>query len=293
MVEAPVGERVHIRRDLVERVKEEPLDERVEAAAAFQDVEDGVVGAVLADEAVPVREVAGPGRGAGGWRGRAFAWARRPGRGGGGRGSGRGPGRWVRRCLAAEEAVAVCEAVIDDQGVAVGCEVPRSRRRALGVMKRRPSRSSSSRAESPVAVGALELQGEGGVEGGRAGGWGPVGRGSPEPRRQHELQGRVGHAAGHRVGAVDGRDDDHAELGAGQECELGGEAVDRAAVAEPAFPEALLDRRSRARIRWPRRDRRTGAPTWPRGWRGRGGGRSRARRKRQSWRRPPACRAGT
>ena len=50
----------------------------------------------------------------------------------------------------------------------------------------------------------------------------------------------------HRVGDVDGGDDDYAEPGLGHEGELRGEAVDRAAVAEPALAEALLDREAEA-----------------------------------------------
>ena len=66
------------------------------------------------------------------------------------------------------------------------------------------------------------------------------GEGLAGSRREHEVEGRVGHAGGDRVGAVDGRNDNDAEPGAGQEGELGGEAVDRAAVAELEFAGAFL-----------------------------------------------------
>ncbi len=69
---------------------------------------------------------------------------------------------------------------------------------------------------------------------------GAGGEGLAGARREHEFQRRVGHAGGDRVGAVDGRDDHDAEPGAGQEGELGGEAVDRAAVAEPEFAGTFL-----------------------------------------------------
>ena len=89
------------------------------------------------------------------------------------------------------------------------------------------------------AVGAFQRQGEGRWEGVGAA-KGRLGERLAISRRQHELQRRVGHAAGECVGAVDGRDHNHAELRVGKEGELGGKPVDRAAVAEPALAEALL-----------------------------------------------------
>ena len=83
------------------------------------------------------------------------------------------------------------------------------------------------------------------ARGGRGGGGGG-GEGFAGACRDHEFEGGVGDATGNSVGDVDGRDDDHPEPGLGQEGELGGEAVDRAAVAEPALAEALLDREAEA-----------------------------------------------
>ena len=153
-------------------------------------------------------------------------------------GGGGGLGGRVAAGLA-EVAGAEDEAVVDDQGVAAGAQLDGVAAGGGGHEEAAVARVEGEGGVA-LAVGAFEFQREGGVEGG---GWrGGGGEGVAGADGAHECEGRVGDAAGHRVGEVDGRDDHHAEPGLGHERELGGEAVDRAAVAEPALAEALLHR---------------------------------------------------
>jgi hypothetical protein len=55
VVQPPLGERVHVARDLGERVLEEPLDERVQTAVALEQEERVVVPPVLADDRAHAR----------------------------------------------------------------------------------------------------------------------------------------------------------------------------------------------------------------------------------------------
>ena len=133
----------------------------MELAVALEDVENVVVPAVLADEAVPVRggEVGAAGWG---WRGRVARGRRR------GRGEEGGGGVAV---ATAEEAGAEGDAVVDDEGVAARADLDGGAAARRGHEEAALAGVKLDRAGAG-AVGALEFQCEGGVDRSRARGWG-------------------------------------------------------------------------------------------------------------------------
>ena len=222
MIEAEIGEREDVGRELFERIEEEPLDEGVEATVLLQDVQHVVIPPVLADQAAPPFRCD--------WRRtvvRSAGETRRP------LGVDRDHGAVVH-----DVARPVGVPVVDDEGIA---ERTQLHRRAT---------AGGREVQASVALVELHCVGSFAVRPGqtprelridRIGTrTGHLGQRLTSPDRQHHLEGRIRDPPHDRARTVHRRHDDHSDPDVREEGELGGEAVNGTAVTEPPLPPTVL-----------------------------------------------------